>query len=603
MSGYDDDDDDFMDDDVAGLNDPNVEHLPEPPMLSARQTMDDTVGDPALEPHGIAVSPLLWAQGAVFPGVTQFRAWRLDNGNHVSIGFIAATCSEEDFIRRFFDNMPTPTEEYREYIIRPVDQAGRDVGHQQRIKIDGNHVYLQALRERRSAHAGPGPIVIDRGPGGDVNPQVMSLLDKALASAAEREARALEEAAQQRNQTYRMMEQGASERVAIAQTAAHSVQEQAKRMLDADAQRHDQHLRSLQQQNEQNVSMQRSFFEGTFGMLREDREAMANRHNQELAAMRARHEQEMEAQRERRRTEADERRMEMQRDQQRFEQRMLEQRQEMERRDRLREEEAKERRAREEREFAFREQERARAHEMALAQMKADREADREHQRAMHDLALKQFALQQGGSGSLEATLIKGLALAEKLGIDVKDIGSKLLGGGAETGNSDAVYQLIGTVIEQAGGVVSNLVASRAAAAAAQGASRQIASFDDVTEDWIDEDDESVGALQPAAPPVQVNPAPQQPAPAASAPTQTVTLAEQKAARSTLRALVTQIGGVTPIERQTLIMQVVSDDLAVRKYLGAIGVHAAFSEAGVQEPAVFAAIVAALKNLSFTFPE
>ena len=582
----DDDDNEFMDEEVDSLNE--VEHLPEQPLLTSRQTMDDLGGgaDGAVEPIGTATSPLLWAQAASFPGVTQLRVWHMDNGNPVLLGTIDARATDEDFIRHFLTAMPRPGEGKREYLVRPIDRSGRDVGHQFRQPISEHNVYLARLRAMQAEHAGP--VIM---PQPSVDGMVMKLVGDALARAQASEERAQNAAAAERAAAADLHARMADERVAVAGVGAQAVQAGAERMMELDRQRHEQHLATVAATNDQQHKMMTGFFSSTVEMLREDREHMKARHDQELESMRARHALTLEEERSRRKSEADERREERLQAKQEFEQRMIQERQAHEMRLKEREVELAEQRRRDEQAAAAAEAARQRQFDMLMAQMKLEGEMRREHDQRMHELALRAAALTNQQSTSVEVLVTKGLALAESLGIDVKGVAQRLISGPQEDGSTDALYQLANTVVEQVGGVIATAVSARAATAAAQVAAPVVAqspanasSALAAATEWADEPDEPEVTTTPPAKPAAEG----------------MSLIDQRSARSLLRSMVQEAGNRPEVERGAFALGVISDAPVVQKYIQAVGMAHAFTEAGA-DASLIPLIVSAL-HPTFSFP-
>jgi hypothetical protein len=269
MSVEEEDELNFHDDDadVSDLNNPDIETMPEPPLLTGRVAPSDIYGESA-DSFGRASSPKLYAQQANFPNAMQLRVWRWENGVPVAIGPIDAEATEEDFVRQFFSAMPKPGEGRFQFRLRPIDVRGRELGKEITLNISEHHQILRQIRESKKREeeermsgggwGGRDPLIINQG-GHD--PAASSAVDEmgrmfemAVEKADQRTELLQRELEEQRErlrqeETYRVQE-----RIATAEKATNVVEKLTDRLMTTDRQRAEEVLSAQREQSQMMVS-------------------------------------------------------------------------------------------------------------------------------------------------------------------------------------------------------------------------------------------------------------------------------------------------------------------------------------------------------------
>jgi hypothetical protein len=138
----------FDDDhDLDALNDPDVTTLGQPEMIGG--VAKGRIFDEVAERPGRPISPPMWIDSSSWPTATNFRVYEMVQGNPHSLGLVAITCSEEDFIEEMFEAMPKTGERAKSFVLRPVDSRGNMLGKEVVKTISPNHTHLRNLRDRR----------------------------------------------------------------------------------------------------------------------------------------------------------------------------------------------------------------------------------------------------------------------------------------------------------------------------------------------------------------------------------------------------------------------------------------------------------------------
>lgn len=453
-NAFEDDDDDVAQDLVAASQDNSAIDLSEheAPEITGYTAVpqpdldedDDEYGSNA-PVTGRPTSPPLWKEAHLHPNVPSLKVWKVTNsGRRESIGTIDAMSDEDEFIATFYDSMPNVGEGRADFVVRPVDNLGRDVMQEVALpSISENHLTLVRLRRR---HEGNGddrdqpPAWAQQPPPG---PSLAELLQVARelsgpaleeARAARQEAREAREAATRETLAAHAAaaaaaDRTATERIKLATHAAEATEGITERMLNNDAARSKSLLDGQQGIFAQMMALQNAAAE-------REREAYNRRLDEQRAA----------AERERR--ESDERRLKEQREyderrtreQREYEQKIAREREEAaERRKRehdemvefRRREEAAENRRRDDERRREEERERAREreHQARLEDMRMRAENDKQHNERMAALAMKETK-----GNSAEGLIAQVTGLMKALNMDPADVFSKLQGGGiAET--------------------------------------------------------------------------------------------------------------------------------------------------------------------------
>lgn len=561
-----------LDDELEGLNDPGVEHLPEHPVMQTRQQANDMFGNIAESPVGRATSPPMWRQAAMFPNAIQHRVWKLIQGQPSGLGVIAATATEEDLIHEFFGAMPKKGEVQARFVLRPLDQSNREIGQEFNVVINEDHAYLQ---QRLRAMAGEDeddddlPIV-DPGP---THQEQFTMYMLRQAEAARLKAE--QDREDDRRRLAEREAQLAQERVDLAQGTTNMVQQVTERMMEADRVRAQEMLDRLKLDGTSQVNMLSGFFTSQIEAQREERRAERERQEDERKRARETHEQEMA----RLRLEAKEREEERR-------QRLVEERTDAQRRaeadrtaweQRMKERDLDEKMRREalQEEMKAREASRDREHQLRMKEMELSAQRDREHAERMMSLSA-----QKAGGGFMEIIKTTTAALAA-FGVDPKELVGMVRGGGGEW------ITLLEKVVDKVG----------------EGAITALEMKGDRMRDEEDREeipllvDHEVRVERPAprprvqqAPPLaRTAPAQAQPNPApAATPTASgaLPLAAQKAARAAVSDLVATLQATDPAEWAQKIVDAANAEPNLVPFLYQHTATRAFREAGAGDEQV-----------------
>lgn len=325
--GGDYDDDDEFDPDLADLNDPDVATLGEAPMIGGRPHSHEMFGADAVA-AGRATSPKLWASASQFPTASQFRVWRMENGVPVGLGAIAVDATEEDFVRHFYDAMPQPGESRFQFILRPINARGKELGKEINVNISEHHATLRAIRERKRREAeeaaglgwgrgpGGGDVIVQGGnsDAGSYYAEEMGRMFEHSVSMAEEQTQRLQEQLERERAELREQERiRAEERIKAAENASSVTERMTEKLLQTDRARSAEAL-SAQKETSQLVM---STLTTTFSQQQEAARLQAEREKQleirrqeQERAFYERREKELEMQRQREREEAERRRRE-----------------------------------------------------------------------------------------------------------------------------------------------------------------------------------------------------------------------------------------------------------------------------------------------------
>lgn len=267
-----DDLDNDEDADIHALNDPNIEHLGEPPLLGGRrQTRTDEFGSESSS-LGRATSPKLWASASRFPSVVQHRVWRIENGIPVGLGVIDAQAHEEDFVRQFSDAMPRPGEGSYTYKLRPININGEEVNEEFTLKISEHHSAVRRIRELKrreeedrfgmSGRSGGDVIVQGGGDGGGAAyaEEMGRMFEHAVESAEER-TRLLQETLEQERERLREEERRrVEERVNTAERSATVVEKMTAKLMETDRLRAQETIASQKEHHQTILSTMTTVF-------------------------------------------------------------------------------------------------------------------------------------------------------------------------------------------------------------------------------------------------------------------------------------------------------------------------------------------------------
>jgi len=252
-------------DDADGLNAPDMEELPEAPVIGRSTEPSEMFGRPA-SVYGRPTSPRLVTEAARFPAATQLRVWKIDNGTPVGVGTIDVNASEEDFIEHFYDSMPKRGEKKAAFNLRPIDIRGNELGQEVTRVVSENHAYLLNLRARKEAEVAQGVFPGGYPPGGyppgyfgqqpfQPDPATSSMADsmnemfQRSVEMAELQTRQAQEQLEREREGLREQErQRAEERIRSAERATGVVEQMTERLMATDKARSNEAL-AAQKQN------------------------------------------------------------------------------------------------------------------------------------------------------------------------------------------------------------------------------------------------------------------------------------------------------------------------------------------------------------------
>ena len=255
---------DFGDTDIRDLNNPDVISLQNVPTLGGRGSTE--LFGVGAETFGRPTSPKLYASAGQFASCPQFRVWRMENGIPVGLGAIDSEASEDDFVRQFYDAMPRQGDSRFQFVFRPIDQRGREMGKEFTVNISEHHAMLRRLREQEKQEA-PSPfgnLPWGRGPGGgDVHvhggggdeataslaEQMGDMFNTAVERAEQQNERLAMQLEREREEMRMEQQERANERVSLAARAAETTEKMMERMMASDRQRADELSRTREESN------------------------------------------------------------------------------------------------------------------------------------------------------------------------------------------------------------------------------------------------------------------------------------------------------------------------------------------------------------------
>jgi hypothetical protein len=306
-------------DDLDGLDNPDVEDLSDAPMIGSRSRPSDMFGESA-ETFGRATSPKLYAAAGRMPTATQYRVWKWENGVPVALGVIDVEASEEDFVRQFSSAMPRKGEGRGQYRLRPIDIRGQELGKEFTVTISEHHATLSAIRSAESedrdydARSGRGDVHVHGG-GGNADATMAEEMGRMFESAvenAERRTELLQSQLEQERDRIRAEDaRRAEERVGLAERSADVVQKMTERLMASDRARAEEALKAQKDQGQFLVQTLTAVFSQQQVASREQHDRMREADMARLSQDREffeRQRQEMSAQRQHEREEEDRRR-------------------------------------------------------------------------------------------------------------------------------------------------------------------------------------------------------------------------------------------------------------------------------------------------------
>jgi hypothetical protein len=554
--------------------------------------MDGGFGAPQVV--GRPVAPKIWANAHLFPAVTQLRVWKVINGNHVLVGTIDAQANEEDFIQEFIDDMPVAGEAPARFVVRPLDNQGREVREEMSIPpISPTHTILKRMRAAKSANAPAQPAYGYGYGGGSPDPLMLRLMDtlEKRASLVEEEAKA------QRERLMSERELLAQREAELAGRSAMATEAVTERLMKAESERADRLLRMEAERAERSAEQERTRADRMAELERlrneQSQTAMTSIFSQmammqQQAAERERdaYERRMrdeEARRERERVELEDRRM---RERMEWEQKWERERSEASlkiERERI----EAERRERE------RESERTRQHDQKMREMELAAQREREHAERM--MAINN---NRDKTESVEGLLERGAKMLNMFGMKPTDLMEKVLGGDKEDDSGSGTSELLetlGKVVATGISTVGEVMKARANAGAPgrppgpmPGAPMLPAYMPQGYPGMAPQGAPMpVGAQPPgdygaAAFPAEAAPAAAQPqAPAEPQPPQSsLPLATQRDARFAIRDLIKRLRALPDTEWQEAVALAIAGEVAIYHYCKDVTIRAALAEGG-----------------------
>lgn len=460
-----------------------VEVTPPPPLLG------NFGNEPQVQVLGRPSSPKIWKSAQVHPHVTQLRVWRVINGNRVLIGPIDAQASEEDFIRYFIRDMPNPGDPPAQFVIRPIDSTGTEIGREITLpSISPTNVTLIEAR-RQLAQA---QVVADANSSGQrsgsalqVDP-ILDVYKQAMAdqrATMEMQRQALEA---ERRALLEERERIAQDRSDLASRSVMTVESALTRASAAESEAHQRLMqeqeaiarRSLEQQQgtmQSALTMQQNFLASVLAQ----QQASADRDRRDAVERRERDAREAEEQRRRDREDYERRHKEAQERHDHIlaierEAREAREKRESEERAHREQQYKEERNAREAREAREREAERAaaaeredarkREHDIRLRQMELEAERAREHAKALHELERTKLETVGKNPDTVTGLLSTVTGVLAAVGLKPGDVIQKLIGGGESI--SPELIELgastVGTIVSTIGDVVKTNIRAKA---------------------------------------------------------------------------------------------------------------------------------------------
>lgn len=317
----DDDDGDFIDPEIAELNDPDVETLGDVPMIGGTPHTAEMFGE-AAQSFGRPTSPKLWASASQFPTAVQFRVWRMENGLPVGLGAIAVDATEEDFVRSFISAMPQDGDGRFQFLLRPINVRGKELGKEITLNISEHHAVLRNQRQRNGNNPfgdpfgqptnGRGDVIVQGNDSGAYYAEEMGRMFEAAVEARDEQTKLLQSQLERERAELRDAEkQRAEERVSAAERSASVVEKMTEKLMSTDRIRADEAMAAQKEQSQLVMSTLTTVFTQQQEASRQAAERQRQLDLDKQAQDRefyARQRQEVELRREREAREAEERR-------------------------------------------------------------------------------------------------------------------------------------------------------------------------------------------------------------------------------------------------------------------------------------------------------
>lgn len=317
----DEDDEDFIDPEIAELNDPDVETLGDVPMIGGTPHTAEMFGE-AAQSFGRPTSPKLWASASQFPTAVQFRVWRMENGLPVGLGAIAVDATEEDFVRSFISAMPQDGDGRFQFLLRPINVRGKELGKEITLNISEHHAVLRNQRQRNGNNPfgdpfgqstnGRGDVIVQGNDSGAYYAEEMGRMFEAAVEARDEQTKLLQAQLERERAELRDAEkQRAEERVSAAERSASVVEKMTEKLMSTDRIRADEAMAAQKEQSQLVMSTLTTVFTQQQEASRQAAERQRQLDLDKQAQDRefyARQRQEVELRREREAREAEERR-------------------------------------------------------------------------------------------------------------------------------------------------------------------------------------------------------------------------------------------------------------------------------------------------------
>lgn len=567
----DEEDDGMFDDELDTLNDPQMTHLPPPPVLTGSGNSTDMYGQTASAPIGRPVSPPLYRQAALSPQVTQLRVWIRIQGVPHGLGVVATDATEEDLIRTFFTAMPKPGEGSAQFILRPLDLSGNEIGQEFIIVISEHHAVLQRMRNAAAGSGGSAPMM-GYMPPAQPDPVLLRTLEM-----AERRAAAMEELLRAERERIRAADaEMARERVDIAVNAATALQAMSEQMSEQDRQRAAAALEleraraadALAAERERagaHTAFTSTFFQSQLEAARQERLTRELEGKAALAAQQQRFEQDMQRERERAKVEAEERRAREALMMREMDARLERERAELAAKAAAMAAELAERKRQEDQRAASLEAERQRQHEMRIKELEMAAQRDREHAERMMTLSTR-----DAKAADPMAMFGKALEFLKGAGIEPAELLKGLTGGGGAPW-----LEMASALAEHVSGVAEKAIDAKAQVQVAEAHARGQAARS------------AAVAQLPAYVPPEMAQRPTEPVPVIRsgqemepAPRTRLNLAAQKRVREALRTLAQQLSQTNPSDWAPVVAAALQNEGAIYHYFKDFGVRPALAETG-----------------------
>jgi hypothetical protein len=322
-------------DSEGDLNNPDIVHLGDAPMVGGRSRVSDLFGESADFVAGRVTSPKLYAQAAQFPTCAQLRVWKWENGIPVGLGTIDSAATEEDMVRLFYSAMPKKGEGRAQFKLRPIDIRGQELGQEVTLVISEHHAAIRAIKEAEAEEneraSNPYAFMQQQQSGGEMSGELSRMVEHMLATAESR-SKQLEESLEMERDRIRQEElRRTQERVDLATNAAQGVQAITERMMRDEAARAERANKSQTEQSQMLITTLTSIFSQQQSMAAQAAEAARRSDEYRIEQERQRAERERVAAEDRRKLELQEAEFRRQREREEAEYRLRLEREETER--------------------------------------------------------------------------------------------------------------------------------------------------------------------------------------------------------------------------------------------------------------------------------